>query len=151
MTIVETIWVLIGLASIAPALWMHRDSYRAGVGMSGAEAAYYAIGLAALVVGWYFNFQYFRTYGDEANWWHWTQLLFANPASSSGGQDLVFANVLLFPMWTVIESRRQGLRIPWIWFFMSLVTSFAFAMALYLGVEDRQRRAKAAGARPVPA
>ena len=141
MSAAEIVWVLIGLASIVPAFWANRALYRAGVGVSVPEGAYYAIGLAALVVGWYFNFLYFRTYGAEAGWWHWTKLLFANPASASGGQDLVFANLLLFPMWTVLEGRRQGIRLAWIYFVMSLVTSFAFAMALYLAIEDRQRRA----------
>lgn len=139
----ETFWVLISLASIAGTIYLNRALFRPGLGVSGLEWTCYALGLAALVIGWYFNFAYLREYGAEAGWWHWTKLLFSNPAAASGGQDLVIANCILFPLWTILEGRRERMAQPWIYFVMSLFTSFAFAMALFLAFQDRQRRLNA--------
>ncbi len=133
-------YMLLGLATIVPVFWLNRDLF-ARATTSGVEIVYYVTALAALFVGWYFNIAYMNQYGADAGWWHWTKLLFVNPASASGGQDLIFANVILFPLWTIIDGRRIGMRASWWYFVMSLVTSFAFAMALFLAVRDRQLRA----------
>jgi hypothetical protein len=140
----EIFYMLLGLATIALQLWLDRRALRASSGVSALEAVYYLTALAALFVGWYFNLQYMSQYGAEGGWWHWTKLLFVNPASASGGQDLIFANVTLFPLWTFTDGRRAGLRGWWWYFPMSVFTSFAFAMALYLAVRERQQRAAAA-------
>lgn len=132
-------YMLLGLGTIAPVFWLNRDLFKATT-TSGVEVIYYVTALAALFVGWYFNIAYMNQYGAEAGWWHWTKLLFVNPASASGGQDLIFANVILFPLWTILDGRRNGMRAPWWYFVMSLVTSFAFAMALFLAIRDRQLR-----------
>ncbi|HEY1076376.1 MAG TPA: DUF2834 domain-containing protein [Fontimonas sp.] len=139
MSASEIFYVSIGLLSIAIVFWLNRDLYRATRG-SAFEWACYLIALPALIIGWYFNFQYMRGYGDQVGWWHWTTLLFVNPASASGGQDLIIANLLLFPMWTIIDARRSGVRAGWFYFVMSLITSFAFAMALFMAVRERQLR-----------
>jgi len=139
MTAIEAFYVALGLASIALVFWLNRALFR-GSSASASEAVYHGIGLAALLIGWYFNFAYFRQYGSEAGWLHWTKLLFVNPASASGAQDLIIANVFLFPIWTVLDGRASGMRASWIYFPVSLITSFAFAMALYLAVRDRQLR-----------
>ena len=47
---------------------------------------------------------------------------------------------LLFPLWTMIDGPRRGLRGTWIYFTMSLVTSFGFAMGMYLAAQERQVR-----------
>jgi hypothetical protein len=142
MTPTEIFYVTIGLASIVVVFWVNRDLFGATrVPVSTAEGVYYLVGLAALLCGWYFNFAYFRQYGSDAGWLHWTKLLFVNPASASGAQDLIIANVILFPMWMVLDGRRNGVRIAWWYFVMSLITSYAFAYALYLAVQDRQLRA----------
>jgi hypothetical protein len=133
-------YIGLGLASIAPVFVLNRALFRSG-SASGLEIVYYVTALAALLVGWYFNLQYMHEYGADAGWWHWTKLLFVNPASASGGQDLIFANLILFPLWTIFEGRRSNMRAPWWYFVMSIVTSFAFAMALYLAVRERQQRA----------
>lgn len=142
MSPTEIFYVLIGLASIVPVFYFNQALFGARrVPVSTAEAVYYAFGLAALFCGWYFNFAYFRQYGSEAGWWHWTKLLFVNPASASGAQDLIIANVLLFPVWTILDARRTGLRAGWWYFPMSALTSYAFAYALFLAMQDRQQRA----------
>ena len=67
-------------------------------------------------------------------------------ARGSGGQDMIIANVVLFPLWTMIDGPRRGLRSCWIFFVVSLVTSFACAIALYLAAQERQVRWNAAHA-----
>jgi hypothetical protein len=144
MSPLEIVYVLIGLATIAPVFALNRGLFGRGApALAPVEAVLYAVGLAALLVGWYFNFQYFRQYGDQAGWWHWTMLLFVNPASASGGQDLIFANLILFPLYLVVDGRRDRMRAAWWYFVMSLLTSYAFAWALFLAVQHRQRRCNA--------
>ena len=104
------------------------------------EALYYALAVVSVCTGWYFNVQYVAAYPAEASWLHFTQLLFTNPAAASGGQDLIITNAILFPLWTMIDGRRRGLAQTWIYFAMSLVTSFGFAMGLYLAAQERQVR-----------
>jgi len=142
---IEITYVLIGLASVALVFGLNAHLFRQGApALAAAETVYYGVGLVALLVGWYFNFQYFRQYGDQAGWWHWTTLLFVNPASASGGQDLIIANLMLFPLWTILEGRRERMRAAWWYFPMSLLTSYAFGLALFLAVQHRQRRFNAA-------
>jgi len=149
MSVIETAYVLIGLATIAVVFVLNRPLFARGAPpLAAAEGFYYAVGVAALFVGWYFNFQYFRQYGDEVGWWHWTTLLFVNPASASGGQDLIFANLVLFPLYLVIDGRRDRMRAAWWYFVMSLLTSYAFAWALFLAVQHRQRRCNQWGQTP---
>ncbi len=139
----EIFYMAIGLLTVVLIYVWNARLYRgswAGGGTSGLEALYYVVALAALVIGWYFNFKYLRQYGADAGWWHWTTLLFVNPASASGGQDLIIANLILFPMWTIIEGRRSGLRHSWMYFVMSLLTSYAFGIAVFLAMHDRQLR-----------
>src|SRR3569833_312713 len=116
MSATETFYIAIGLLSVVAVLAANHRQF-GNAGRAGAtralETAYYAFALAALLIGWYFNFEYLRQYGRAAGWWHWTTLLFVNPASASGGQDLIIANMLLFPLWTIVDSRHNGLRAGW--------------------------------------
>jgi Terpene cyclase DEP1 len=82
--------------------------------------------------------------GRIASWMHFTRMLFDNPAAGSAGQDMIVTNVFLFPLWTMIDGPRRGMRRPWIYFVISLFTSFGFAMGLYLGAQERQLRWNAA-------
>jgi hypothetical protein len=147
LTPTEIFYVALGLASVGAIVFADVRLFRggwSGARVSGLEAVYYLTALAALLIGWYFNFQYFRVYGDQIGWWHWTTLLFVNPASASGGQDLIIANLILFPLWTIVDGRRSGLRGAWLYFPMSLLTSYAFGAALFLAVRERQLRWNAA-------
>ncbi|MGP8007396.1 MAG: DUF2834 domain-containing protein, partial [Acidimicrobiales bacterium] len=69
-----------------------------------------------------------------------TKALFSNWAADSAAQDYIIVNVVLLPLWTIVDGRRQHLRIPWIFFVMSLFTSLAFSMAFYLAFIERQLR-----------
>jgi hypothetical protein len=135
----DLFYMAIGLISIVLLFWFNRHLYRGG-GVTGLELLYYLTALAGLLIGWYFNLQYMQQYGAQAGWAHWTRLLFVNPASASGGQDLIIANVILLPLWTIVDGRRCGMRVTWWYFVMSLITSYAFAMALFLAVKERQLR-----------
>jgi hypothetical protein len=116
----------------------------AGSGVSWLEGLYYLLAVGSVCTGWYFNVTYVMTYPTEASWAHFTKMLFTNPAASSGGQDLVVTNAVLFPLWTMVDGPRRGLRGTWIYFTMSLFTSFGFAMGLYLAAQERQVRRLAA-------
>jgi len=143
----DIFYMVIGVLSVVAILATNARLLRTpGLGVSALEVVYYITALAGLVIGWYFNFQYMSVYAAEIGWWHWTSLLFVNPASASGGQDLIIANLILYPLWTIIDGRRVGMRWAWLYFPMSVLTSYAFAVALYLALRERQTRwNKAAG------
>jgi hypothetical protein len=117
--------------------------------VSPIEGVLYALGLVSVGLGWYFNIRYVQQYGSEASWVHFTQSLFANWAADSAAQDYIIANAVLFPIWTIVDGRRRGIRVPWGFFVMSLFTSFAFSMAAYLAVVERQVRYDRAFPRPL--
>ncbi len=147
LSAIDFVYMTIGMLTIVAFFYVNAHLYRGG--WTGArvtllEAGYYAIAVAALAIGWYFNIQYMETYGKQGGWQHWTRLLFVNPASASGGQDLIFANLLLFPLWTIIDGRRRGMKAGWMYFPMSLLTSYAFGVALFLAAQERQLRWTAA-------
>lgn len=119
--------------------YLYRPGWN-GAGVSLLESVYYVLAVGSVCTGWYFNVQYMQTYPEEAGWWHFTKMLFTNPAAGSGSQDLITANALLFPLWTIIDGPRRGMKHCWLYFVMSLVTSFGFAMALYLAAQERQVR-----------
>jgi hypothetical protein len=134
---------VLGLITIGLFFYYNAYLYRSGwkgSGVTWVEALYYAIALCAICAGWYFNTQYMHQFPVEGNWWHFTKMMFANPAAASIGQDLCFANVLLLPLWTMVDGPRRGLKGCWLYFVMSLFTSFAFAMGLYLAAQERQVR-----------
>ena len=104
------------------------------------EGLYYVVAVGSVCTGWYFNVHYVMAYPAEASWVHFTKMLFANPAAASGAQDLIVTNLVLFPLWTMIDGPRRGLHGTWIYFTMSLFTSFGFSMGLYLAAQERQVR-----------
>jgi hypothetical protein len=104
------------------------------------EVLYYVLGFVSLGLGWYFNVRYTHQYGSQASYVDYTKALFSNWASDSAAQDYIMVNVVLFPLWSITDGRRRGIRIPWIFFVMSLFTSLAFAVAFYLAFVERQLR-----------
>ncbi|HKY90461.1 MAG TPA: DUF2834 domain-containing protein [Nevskiaceae bacterium] len=133
----------LGFATLGLYFVFNAHLYRTGwngAQVSLLEGLYYLIAIGSVCTGWYFNTQYVMAYPEEAGWWHFTKMLFTNPAAGSGSQDLITANVLLFPLWTIIDGPRRGMKRCWIYFVMSLVTSFGFAMGLYLAAQERQVR-----------
>jgi hypothetical protein len=134
---------VLGLASTAFVAWRNRRLFTgrwAGVRVSPLEAVLYVIAVVSVVLGWYFNIRYVQEWGRTASWPHFTKSLFANWAADSAAQDYIIANAILFPIWTITDGRRRGIAVPWGFFVMSLFTSFAFSMAAYLAVVERQVR-----------
>ncbi|HZP11917.1 MAG TPA: DUF2834 domain-containing protein [Nevskiaceae bacterium] len=134
-----------GLGLFTVALFFYFNAYLYRGGWSGArvsvlEAVYYAFAIGSVCTGWYFNIHYVTEYVDQASWVHFTKMLFTNPAAGSGSQDLIVTNTFLFPLWTIIDGPRRGMKQTWIYFVMSLFTSFGFAMGLYLAAQERQVR-----------
>jgi len=133
----------LGVLTVAVFFFVNAHLYRRdweGSRTTFLEVLYYLLAGVSVGAGWYFNVRYVLGYPTEYSWWHFTSLLFANPAAGSVGQDMIITNVVLFPLWTIIDGSRRGLRHTWLYFVMSLFTSFSFAMGLYLAVQERQVR-----------
>lgn len=142
MTSSLTLFALLGVASTAFAFACNRYLFAGGIAgrVSVLEGLYYFVGVASLCLGWYFNIRYVHTYGHQASYINYTKMLFSNWASDSAAQDYTIVNVVLLPLWTIVDGRRRSLRVPWIFFVMSLFTSLAFSMAVYLAFVERQVR-----------
>ena len=112
------------------------------------EGAYYLAGAASVLIGWYFNIKFVMEYAHghanplwgDGSWAQYIRLMYVNPAAGSAGQDYTIANVILLPLFTIVDGRRRGIVRPWLYFVASLFTSFAFAWAFYLATVERQRR-----------
>jgi len=132
----------LGVLSTAAAFAWNRHLFAPGTvrRVAPLEVVFYVVGVASLCLGWYFNVRYTHTYGHNANYVNYTKMLFTNWAADSAAQDYTIVNVLLLPLWTIADGRRRELRAPWIFFVMSLFTSLAFAMAVYLAFVERQVR-----------
>lgn len=139
---IEIFYATLCVLAIIPVLWVNRHLFRGPQGhrTSLIELALAAFGLPALLIGWYHNIAYMNGYPELNGWLHWTSLLFVNPASASAGQDLIFANLFLFPLWNMIEGRRHRMKLWWWYFPMSLLTSYAFGIALFMIMQLRQMR-----------
>ena len=112
------------------------------------EGAYYLAGVASVLIGWYFNIKFVMEYAHgnanplwgDGSWAQYIRLMYVNPAAGSAGQDYTIGNVILLPLFTIVDGRRRGIARPWLFFVASLFTSFAFAWAFYLATVERQRR-----------
>lgn len=126
----------------------HIFSRPPGPALSRAELAYYLVGLASIPICWYFNAQFVAQYAvpdgnpiwGPGSWTEFITLGYTNPAASSASADYTIANVVLLPLFTIIDGLRRGIRHPWLFFVASLFTSFAFAFAFYFATMERQRR-----------
>jgi len=131
----------LGVVTTAAAFVVNRRLFTGTVGrVTVLEGIYYVIGLCSLGLGWYFNVRYTHLYGHRANYVAYTKLLFTNWAADSAAQDYIIVNLVLFPLWSIVDGRRRGMRIPWIFFVMSLFTSLAFSVAMFLAFVERQLR-----------
>ena len=133
---------ILGIASTVVAFVVNRRLFdKGGPGRPTLlEALYFVFGVVSLGLGWYFNVRYTHQYGHRATYVGYTKALFSNWAADSAAQDYIMVNLVLLPLWTIVDGRRRGLRAPWIFFVMSLFTSLAFAMAFYLAFVERQIR-----------
>jgi Terpene cyclase DEP1 len=132
---------VLGVLSTAAAFYVNRRLFgHEGAGkVSALEGVYYFVAVCSLLLGWYFNVRYVHAYRD-ASYTNYVKMLFSNWAADSAAQDYTIVNLVLVPLWTISEGRRKGIRIPWIFFVMSLFTSLAFSMAVFLAFVERQNR-----------
>lgn len=151
------IHAVLGIAVIA---WIARSNPEIFAGFfrrggSGLEIVFYVVGIASVPLCWYFNHRYVVEYGSAeshnalwgpGSWTEFITLGYANPAAASASADYTIGNVILLPLFTIIDGRRRGIHRPWLFFVCSLFTSFAFAWAFYLATVERQRRVQRAGA-----
>ena len=120
-----------------------------GSQLSTLEIVYWVIGIVSLPLCWYFNIRYVYQYAPnpmigQPNWSEFIALGYANPASSSQVLDYTIINVVLLPIFTIVDGLRRGVRRPWLFFVSSLFTSCVFAFAFYFATIERQRRHKLA-------
>ena len=103
--------------------------------VSALEIVYYVVGIASIALGWYFNYPVRAGVRDAV----------VQPDLGAGqlagvhragtptrprarpAQDYTIVNVILLPLFTIVDGRRRGIRRPWLFFVSSLFTSFAFA------------------------
>ncbi|HEU0190363.1 MAG TPA: DUF2834 domain-containing protein [Mycobacterium sp.] len=119
-----------------------------GRAFAALEWVYYLVGIASIGLGWYFNIRFVREYATGSgnpfwgpgSWSDYIRLMFTNPAAGSASQDYTIINVVLLPLFTIVDGYRRGLRRPWLYFVSSLFTSCAFAYAFYFATIERQRR-----------
>jgi hypothetical protein len=140
---------VLGVATTVAAFWVNRQLFgRGGAGrVTLLEGVYYLVGVVSVGLGWYFNVRYTHQVGSGATYASYTRALFSNWASDSAAQDYIIVNVVLFPLWSITDGRRRGLRAPWLFFVMSLFTSLAFSVATYLAFVERQLRVTAPAGR----
>jgi hypothetical protein len=119
-----------------------------GPPISPLEATYLLVGLASWVLGYVFNIQFVHEYAvpggnpvwGDGSWQDYIAHLFDNPAASSASQDYIFVNVVILPLFTIVDGRRRGIARPWLFFVSTLFTSCAFGFCLYFAVAERLRR-----------
>lgn len=133
---------VLGVVSTVVAFAVNRRLFSSGVvgPVSLLEGVLFFVGVVSLCLGWYFNVRYVHLYGHKASYVNYIKALFTNWASDSAAQDYTIVNIVLFPLWTIVDGRRRGLKIPWIFFVMSFFTSLAFSVAFYLAFVERQIR-----------
>jgi uncharacterized protein DUF2834 len=116
------------------------------------EAVYYIAGIAATVLGYYFNVRFIHEYAHGAvhnplwghgSWAEFIRLGYVNPAASNASEDYTIISLILLPVFTIVDGRRRGVRQPWLYFIFVLTASSAFSLAFYLATVERLRRVTA--------
>jgi Protein of unknown function DUF2834 len=141
---------LLGLACIGGIIASNPKIYAKPTGgpwLSTLECVYYAAGIASIALGYWFNVHFMldahgqgNLISGPASYPTFLREQFATPACGSGNQDYMIANVILMPVFTIIDGLRRGIRRPWLFFAASFFTSFAFPFAFYFATIERQRR-----------
>ncbi|HKH51722.1 MAG TPA: DUF2834 domain-containing protein [Mycobacterium sp.] len=136
--------VIIAIVKTNPAIF---SRVPAGAPPTTLEVVFYVVGIASLPLCWYFNIRYVYEYADNPFWGQgdWSEFIkmgYTNWAAASASADYTIINVILLPLFTIIDGRRRGIRRPWLFFVSSLFTSCAFAFAFYFATIERQRRHK---------
>jgi len=122
--------------------------FQAGPQASALEVFYYVVGIASIVLGYYFNYHYVQEYATPSSnpiwgpgsWQEFITLGYVNPAAASASQDYTIMSLLIFPVFAVVDGRRRGIKHAWLYIGFILFGSSASAWAFYLAIVERQRR-----------
>ena len=93
------------------------------------QVVYGVLAVTGLVLTQYFNFSYAGPPGYLQAW-------FANSASSSAAVDLLTVAVAA-ALFMIVEGRRLGMRVPWLYAVAGAVLAIAFTFPLFLLVRER--------------
>ena len=124
--------------------------FQTGPRVSALELFYYVVGVASIVLGYYFNYHYVQEYvipssnpiWGPGSWQEFIALGYTNPAASSASEDYTIMSLLIFPVFAIVDGRRRGIKHAWLYIGFILFASSAFAWAFYLATAERQRRHK---------
>lgn len=100
-----------------------------------AAIVYLSVAVIGLLGTAYFNVTGF-TSGSGNFFAAW----FANPAVSSLSVDLL-ATASAASIFIIVEGRRLGMRLPWLYVLGSFVTAVAFVFPLFLAMRERHMSA----------
>jgi hypothetical protein len=137
--------VIVAIVMLNPQIFRQRAIPKVSV----LEAVYYIAGIAATVLGYYFNHRYVAEYsmgahnaiwGDHGSWKEFIILGYDNPAAASASQDYTIMSLVLLPLFVIVDGRRRGIRHAWLYLLLILFTSSSFPWAFYLATVERQRR-----------
>jgi hypothetical protein len=145
------IHLVIAIAVIATIVALNPQIFRqaATPKVSALEIVLYAAGIAATVIGYYYNLKYVNEYsqgthnalwGDHGSWKEFMQLGWANPAVASASSDYYIMSLILLPLFVIVDARRRGIRHGWLCLLFVLTASSSFGWAFYLATVERQRR-----------
>ena len=101
---------------------------------------YGLIGLLALVGTWGNNVAYLSLGFVGANTAFWQETL-ANPASRSITVDLFFLGLAVF-VWMVLEARRLGMRLVWLYLLFGMLVAISVTVPIFLINRERALAAR---------
>jgi len=127
--------------------------YPSGLRVTKLELFYYVVGIASVLLGYYFNNEYVAAYAPHGglhnfiwgpgSWSEFIALGYDNPAASSASQDYTIISLLIFPVWAIVDGRRRGIKNAWLYIGFILFASSAFAWTFYLATVERQHQQSA--------
>ena len=88
-----------------------------GPTFSWLESAYLVAGVLSVAMGYYFNIQFVHEYRPDSggnaiwgpgSWQDFIVKIFDNPAAASAGEDYIWINVVILPLFTIVDGYRRG-------------------------------------------
>lgn len=105
------------------------------------SVAYGAIALLALLATWHQNLHYFAGGSALGGFFfatvHFWKDTFAVPAGASITLDLLLFG-LAVTVWMVLESRRLGIRLVWVYILLGFLIAISFTFPLFLIARERR-------------
>ncbi|WP_417429460.1 DUF2834 domain-containing protein [Kiloniella sp.] len=98
---------------------------------------YLILSILGLLATWYYNFQYFSM-SESINFGPYLKALLVNPATTAVTVDIYFTAVV-FSVWVLVESKRVGMKYPYIYVLLCFGVGIAFSFPLFLAFREKQR------------